>query len=119
VVDVDGQQAYSGVAEPGFSEVDLVTVDARVESAAPGNVKIYRNEKAVDLVVEEGLGVVEMKVEQKPVESNANAGGTPNANSGSAAASGTAAAATGAVTGGEPATGTGTGGDSAGDSPPR
>ncbi|MDR2108060.1 MAG: helix-turn-helix domain-containing protein [Coriobacteriales bacterium] len=88
VVTVDGQQVYASVAEPGFSEVYTVTSEAHVEAAAPGYVKVYRNEKAVDLVAEEGLGVVELKVEQKPVESNANAGGTPNANSDSATATG-------------------------------
>jgi hypothetical protein len=90
VVNVDGQEVYAGVAEPGFLQVYTVSTDARVEAAAPGYVKLYRNEEAVELVLEDGLGIAELKVEQKPVESNANSGTAPNANSASASASSSA-----------------------------
>ena len=64
-------------AEPGFNEIYTVTVDARVEAGAPGYVKLYRNEQSVELPLQDGLGVAELKVEQKPIVNDPN---TPNAN---------------------------------------
>jgi transcriptional regulator with XRE-family HTH domain len=109
-VNVDGQEVYSGVAEVGLTQVYTVTVEARLEAAAPGYVKVYRNEEPVELTVEDGLGIVDLKVEQKPVASIAT---TPNANSASASGAGSASGAD--LTGGTSAAGEGgsTGGASA------
>jgi hypothetical protein len=80
-ITVDGQKVFADVATPSFAEVYHVASEASIVTAAPGYVTVLRNESEVQLEIENGLGVAEMKVEQKPVESAADSTSAPNANS--------------------------------------
>jgi transcriptional regulator with XRE-family HTH domain len=86
LVSVDGTATVGDVLEPPWSAKYTVNTLASIEAAAPGNVKVYRNGVEVSLQVTDGLGVLELAVEQRPITQNAqNAQNAQTANSQSAA----------------------------------
>ncbi|MDR2671731.1 MAG: helix-turn-helix domain-containing protein [Coriobacteriales bacterium] len=74
-IDVDGATPIAEICEPPWQGNYTVSSSCRIEAGAPGNVKVYRNGIEVALGLENGLGILELAVEQRPIAQNAqNAG---------------------------------------------
>jgi len=70
-IDVDGTTPVGEVCQAPWSSTFTVTATSRVEAGAPANVRVFRNGIEVALENEDGLGVLELEVEQRPIVQNA------------------------------------------------
>ncbi|GHT79425.1 hypothetical protein FACS1894104_4100 [Actinomycetota bacterium] len=74
-INVDGATPVAEIVDPPWSSTFTVNSICSIESGAPGYVKVYRNGIEVPLQMNNGLGVLELAVETRPIVAP-----TPNAN---------------------------------------
>lgn len=70
-IDVDGATPVGQVCEAGWKETFTVSSTATIQAGAPSNVKVYRNGAEVALEDGDGVGYLELVVEQRPITQNA------------------------------------------------
>lgn len=70
-IDIDGSTPFAEVFEAPRRETFTVTSSAKIEAGAPGYVKVYRNGTEVPIETVDGLGMLELAVEQRPIVQNA------------------------------------------------
>ncbi|MDR0501240.1 MAG: helix-turn-helix domain-containing protein [Coriobacteriales bacterium] len=77
---IDGKEVFNDIAQSPYDEVFNVTTSCVLDAAAPGYVKVYRNEQEVTLEYINNLGHAELKVEQKPITTDSSTNKPANAN---------------------------------------
>ncbi len=70
-IDVDGSTPVGEVCVAPWSGSYTVSSSCKIEAGAPGNVKVFRNGVEVPMETVDGLGVLELEVEQRPIVQNA------------------------------------------------
>ena len=70
-IDIDGSTPIGDVLNAPWSGSYMVSSEARIQAGAPGNVKVTRNGVEVPLEHVDGLGFLELKVEERPIVQNA------------------------------------------------
>lgn len=70
-IDVDGLTPVGEIITGPWTGTYTVSSTSRIEAGAPGYVKVYRNGVEVALETADGLGTLELKVEQRPIAQNA------------------------------------------------
>ncbi|MCL2808057.1 MAG: helix-turn-helix domain-containing protein [Coriobacteriia bacterium] len=78
-IDIDGSTPHAEVMEAPWTGSFVVSTSASIEAGAPGNVKIYRNGVEIPIPIVNGLGVLDMEVEQRPIVQNVQDGGSTDA----------------------------------------
>jgi len=79
-IDIDGNTVYAEILEPGWKGTFTVTQEASINAGAPGYVKVFRNGIEVPLDTSSGAGLLELKVEQRPIVQNAQTADAANQN---------------------------------------
>jgi len=74
-IDIDGSTPHAETFESGWRGSFTVNNEAKIVSGVPGNVRVYRNGIEVPLELADGLGQLELKVEQRPIIQNAQTAG--------------------------------------------
>ena len=70
-IDVDGVTVHEELLESGWKGSFTVTSEANINVGMPGYVQVFRNGIEVALDTSSGPGVLELKVEQRPIVQNA------------------------------------------------
>lgn len=70
-IDVDGSTPVGEVCEAPWSGTYTVSSEATIQAGAPASIKVYRNGIEVPLESVDGLGYLELVVEQRPIVQNA------------------------------------------------
>jgi len=70
-IDVDGNTQIAEILETGWKGSFTVTSSASITAGAPGYVKVFRGGIEAPLDTSSGAGILELKVEQRPITQNA------------------------------------------------
>ena len=70
-VDVDGTTPISEIVDAPWKGTYAVTSTVRIQAGIPSNLKIYRNGIEVPMESRDGIGWLELKVEERPIVQNA------------------------------------------------